>query len=292
MPGPALTESKRWDSVTAPPADGDDVAMTAGSAPLRTNVLEPLYGRDSYLFNGPHNGFVDHVVARVDGASNARVWTLVSARRLAIHRGDGVTIDSFSPSGTTLALGVFFAAVPNTIGYIYAYNNAGALALEASTTAPESTLRFKSGDPSRIYLGAVTIDGSGDAVPMVQTGRRVRLLYGASSAVTARLTVNGPAGSGDVTRALPVPSYARSASIVLHGKKGTMSSEQSISARPVGATDSWLQQVWLTTFSSTAEQKTAGEIPLWSTVSVASVIINGPGDSEVETRVRCVGWEE
>lgn len=289
MPGPALTESKRWDSVTAPPADGDDVAMTAGSAPLRTNVLEPLYGRDSYLFNGPHNGFVDHVVARVDGASNARVWTLVSARRLAIHRADGVTIDSFSPSGTTLALGVFFAGVPNTIGYIYAYNSSGTLTLEASTTAPEATLRFKTGDTTRVYLGAVTIDGSGDAVPMVQVGRRVRLLYGASAAVTARLTVNGPSGAGDVTRALPVPAYARSAALVLHGKKAAMSSEQVIAVRPVGSSDAWMQQLWLTSFSSTAEVKTACEIPLWSE---ASVIVTSPGDSEIETRVRCVGWEE
>lgn len=289
MPGPSLTESKQWTQVTAPPADGDDVAMTAGSAPLRTNVLEPMHGRDSYLYNGPHNGFVDHVVATIDGAAGSRVWTLVSARRLAIHRSDGITIDSFSPSGTTLALGLTFAGDPNTIAYVYARNNAGALVLEASLIAPESTLRFKTGDASRVYLGAIVIDGSGDAVPMVQCGRRVRLLYGADATTDARLTVNGPAGAGDVTRALPVPPHARVAAIVLHGTRAAISAEQIVSVRPVGATAAWLQQLWLTSYSGSAQIGTACELPLHS---APSCIINGPGDSEVVTRVRTVGWEE
>jgi len=289
MPGPSLVESQQWKQVTAPPADGDDVTMTAGSAPLRTNVLEPLHGRDSYLFNGPHNGFVDHVVAKVDGATGARVWTLVSARRLAIHRADGITIDSFSPSGTTLALGATFATDPDTIAYIYAVNDAGTLALEASLTAPEASLRFKTGDTSRVYLGAIVIDGAGDALPMVQVGRRVRLLYGADAQTNLRLTVGGLVGGGSVTRALPVPPHARIAAIVLHGTKAVMASNQAVSVRPAGASSAWLTQVWLTSYPSAAQISTACELPL---LSAANCVIDSPDESEVVTRVHTVGWEE
>lgn len=177
MPGPALTDSPTWAEITAPPADGDPIAMTAGTAPLLPTVIQKLYDRDRYLHDGPFHGYCETVRSRIVATDAVnRVWTLVSAGRIALDRGDG-RIDVFTPSNVTLSnpnIGNFPVSYPGW-GFVYGYNNAGVFAVEQSTTEPDAASRFKTGDPSRVYLGTYLVSAEGIAIPQAQVGRSYTL---------------------------------------------------------------------------------------------------------------------
>lgn len=205
MPGPSLVESRIWELVTAPPADGDDVAIASGAAPLRANVLQRLYARDSYLLNGPFHGYVDpSYQADITASGTNRTWTLRTAKRIAIRRADGSgIIDAFTVGGSavTVAIGVLGA---NSEAFVYAWNDAGVLKLEVSSTLPEPSLDFLDSDLTRVYLGSFLTDGAGRAVTQVQRGRDV-MLVGENITGTPTLC-----GSTAATGATLVPAKAPS----------------------------------------------------------------------------------
>jgi hypothetical protein len=131
-----LTETATYDATVTVPDDGD--ARTAASV---NTAFQSLADRSKYLL-GALNGFVlDAVpVSSVDGA------TLVVGPIAALQLGGALLSTSintnFAPGGL----------VANSYYFLYAYNNAGALGLEASTTGPDASGCFKSGDTSRRYL--------------------------------------------------------------------------------------------------------------------------------------------
>lgn len=177
MPGPSLVESRLWESVTAPPADGDDVAIASGAAPLRANVLQKLYARDSFLANGPFHGFVDRAYqADITASGTNRTWTLRTAKRIALTRADGSgVIDAFSVGGAPVSVAIG-ALGANDEYFVYAWNDGGTLKLEVSGTLPEPPLDFKDSDPTRVYLGSFLTDSAGRAITQVQRGRDVMIV--------------------------------------------------------------------------------------------------------------------
>lgn len=206
MPGPSLVESRLWESVTAPPADGDDVAIASGTAPLRANVLQKLYARDSFLANGPFHGFVDqNYQADITASGINRTWTLRTAKRIALTRADGSgVIDAFTVGGAPVSVAIG-ALGANDEYFVYAWNDGGTLKLEVSSSLPEPPLDFKDSDLTRVYLGSFLTDGAGRAVTQVQRGRDV-MLVGASIASLDDLKC----GVTTVTGANLVPARAPS----------------------------------------------------------------------------------
>lgn len=106
-------------------------------------------------------------------------WNDIQDRALGIAQVPGAWVDGhrpamFMPGDNTIVIaatpglclgGVVLPAKAQTtltVGgtltnpawyYVYAYNNAGAIAYEASTTAPDSSFLYKSGDSTRRYVG-------------------------------------------------------------------------------------------------------------------------------------------
>lgn len=206
MPGPSLVESRLWESVTAPPADGDDVAIASGTAPLRANVLQKLYARDSFLANGPFHGFVDRAYqADITASGTNRTWTLRTAKRIAITRADGSgVIDAFTVGGAPVSVAIGALGSDDEY-FVYAWNDGGTLKLEVSGTLPEPPLDFKDSDPTRVYLGSFLTDTAGRAITQVQRGRDV-MIVGASIASLDDLKC----GATTITGANLVPARAPS----------------------------------------------------------------------------------
>jgi len=289
MPGPSLVESRLWESVTAPPADGDDVAITAGAAPLRTNVLQKLYARESYLFNGPFHGFVDPAYqADITASGTNRTWTLRAAKRISITRDDASgIIDTFVVGGTpvSVAIGVLGA---NDEAFVYAYNNAGVLALEVSSTLPEPSLDFKDSDTTRVYLGSFRTDGAGRAVPQVQCGRRYRVLAGHSGITGTPLVCGATAADGVLAVAARAPSTAKSGHFALTaGKNAPPTGTRAVGIGAVG-----------TNAGALLIRVENAEVWIYRTAAVDLPIIGGQIEistskqSEMFAEASCLGWEE
>lgn len=289
MPGPSLVESRLWESVTAPPADGDDVAITAGTGPLRPNVLQKLYARESYLFNGPFHGFVDPAYqADITASGTNRTWTLRTAKRLSITRDDtsGI-IDTFVVGGTpvSVAIGVLGA---NDEAFVYAYNDAGTLKLEVSGTLPEPSLDFKDSDTTRVYLGSFRTDGAGRAVPQVQCGRRYRVLAGHSGITGTPLLCGSTTADGVLAVAARAPSTAKSGHFALTaGKNAAPTASRAVGIGAVG-----------TNAGALLIRVENAEVWIYRTAAVDLPIIGGQIEistskvSELFAEASCLGWEE
>ena len=289
MPGPSLVESRLWESVTAPPADGDDVAIASGTAPLRANVLQKLYARESYLFNGPFHGFVDPAYqADITASGTARTWTLRTAKRIALTRADGSgVIDTFTVGGTPLAVSIGVLGA-NDEAFVYAYNNAGVLALEVSATLPEPSLDFKDSDTTRVYLGSFRTDGAGRAVPQSQCGRSYTVVRGHTGITGTPLLCGATTVDGVAPVAARAPSTAKiGLFFVFAGRNATPTALRIAGVGAVGS-------------NGTALTFTAQNAEVWATKSatIELPIIGGQielataNQSEMFAEAHCIGWRE
>lgn len=290
MPGPSLVESRLWESVTAPPADGDDVAITAGAAPLRTNVLQKLYARESYLFNGPFHGFVDpNYQADITASGTNRTWVLRSVKRLALTRDDGSgTIDAFSVSSGAPKSVSIGALGTNDEYFVYAHNAAGVLTLEVSGTLPDGALAFKSGDTTRVYLGSFLTDGAGRAVPQVQCGRRYRVLAGHSSITGTPLLCGATAADGVLAVAARAPSTAKSGHFALTaGKNAAPTASRAVGIGAVG-TNAGALLIRVENAETWIYRTAAVDLPIIG----GQIEISTSKQSELFAEASCLGWEE
>lgn len=84
--------------------------------------------------------------------------------------------------------------------WVYAYDSSGTLAVEASTTAPESSLTFKTSDTTRRYLGCFRTSTGSVVLPFRSVGGRFR--YRASwdnaAELQALLTTTAAGAATDV----------------------------------------------------------------------------------------------
>jgi hypothetical protein len=141
------------------------------------------------------------VAGRMGGPATAGGFATKTGEWIAVH----IPALGFSLSNSSLA--------PDTRYYVYLYDNAGAWALEASTTATTvdtaSGYQVKSGDASRHYVGSVKTDGKGafltantgwlnpSRIAGSQTGVDCWMWYSGTSAALRRTTNALPSSDTD-----------------------------------------------------------------------------------------------
>ncbi|MBL8684431.1 MAG: hypothetical protein JNK05_34980 [Myxococcales bacterium] len=283
MPGPSLTESRLFESVTAPPADGDDVAVSAGAAPFRDNFMQKMAARDSYLFNGPHHGFLDHVRAEVTASGTDRTWVLRGVRAFAAEQTDSSINRLSLGAGASLALTGLSAS---TWYYVYGFNNGGVIGLEASLTTPDGALRFSSGSGTRVYLGCFRTDTAGRAIPMVQNGRHYTFRDGFTGLSGTPLELGSTSGAPVAVDAR-VPPHVNVARVRfgtgLVG--GAVSSTRSAGVRVVGDVNLTGIHQWRTTTSPEAHFDCTDIVVVGGQIELA-------GDAEVFVVATLLGFTE
>jgi hypothetical protein len=158
-----LTDANLFDTVRVP-EDGDLAAATtdgAGGLATLEEVFQVLANRTRHLLAQP-NGLLlwgGEIYAPGDGG----IYVLAIVALLINGKVLSAATSSFFPSGLSVS----------TWYYVYAYDNAGAIGFEYSTTAPLAGLVFKGGpDTTRRYLGCFYVDANGDIVPFRATRGR------------------------------------------------------------------------------------------------------------------------
>jgi hypothetical protein len=192
-----LTDVSAFTSPVIAPADGD----TRNAASI-TQGEQPLADRTRFLLNASVGQLL----------WNARI------RVAAVTTGIGVYIGAVESLliGTSLLTQAAETEVTGTIPlagvsswyYVYAYNNAGALALQVSLDAPDAALCWKSsGDLTHRYLGAFRTDGSGN--PIYMTSSRGHCRWMTAPAARAALSAGSAIAATSVACAAYAPPHAR-----------------------------------------------------------------------------------
>lgn len=138
-----------------PTTSSNSNAAISLSAAGSTVMLGPV-AQQAESANRVQRGFISGLHPKWVSATSVGV---VNAGAVHIESSDTVVYGN--PANVTVG------GNTNVWNHIYAYNNAGVLTLESSTTAPvayadaSGTARSKSGDASRRYLFSARLDGSG-----------------------------------------------------------------------------------------------------------------------------------
>lgn len=205
-----LTETATFGASVAVPATGE--ARTAASV---QTPFQELTNRSAWT-KGALNG-------------------LLLGTRLLYSNSAGSATDVFVGPIATLVLGsrVLSSAaaleVPTPGGglaaetwyYVYAYDSSGTLAVEASTTAPESSLTFKTSDTTRRYLGCFRTSTGSVVLPFRSVNGRFlyRASWDTASELQALLATTGVSATdvilargGTATKEL-IPPHTRMARV-------------------------------------------------------------------------------
>lgn len=205
-----LTETATFGASVAVPATGE--ARTAASV---QTPFQELTNRSAWA-KGALNG-------------------LLLGTRLLYSNSAGSATDVFVGPIATLVLGsrVLSSAaaleVPTPGGglaaetwyYVYAYDSSGTLAVEASTTAPESSLTFKTSDTTRRYLGCFRTSTGSVVLPFRSVNGRFlyRASWDTASELQALLATTGVSATdvilargGTATKEL-IPPHTRMARV-------------------------------------------------------------------------------
>jgi hypothetical protein len=198
-------ESSTFDPTVDGPADGDDAIADS------VNVgFQGVVNRTRYLYT--HLTALNGLMRGGDAARCAPGSTDVIVSPLALWLG-GVTLSAAGES-TVSAAGL----TPSLWYYLYAYNNAGALAFEISTTAPDAARVFMTGNTTRRYICTLrTHNFSGTTRPIPFQMRRGRYVYRGSGVPTGLLEVLPASSTSAVMTTLDLggrmPPHARLAEL-------------------------------------------------------------------------------
>ena len=176
--------------------DGEDAYMDGGSAPLGT-VLQKLadraeFAKDATAFSRPAWSESLHVAS---GGSNSSFTVGIGAiSHVQTYRSGTTTHKVYAYAGGTIGASKIEGGgnlANSTWYYVYAYDNAGSLDFEISTTVPSANLCIKSGDSTRVYLGCFRTLSTGAPVPMRMARGRYVYRIGAMDATADLLVLNG-----------------------------------------------------------------------------------------------------
>lgn len=202
-----IIEVAEFTAVVVAPVDGDTrnaASVTQGTQPLtnRTRVLlnalsGALIWSGRIHYDTPVSGtgvFVDKILSVV-----------IRERLLA------ATADTFEVPGALSAVAAW--------RYIYAYDNAGVLALQHSLDAPDASKTWKStGLGTHRYLGCFRTDSAGAVIPFRATAGRYLYRRSAMASVNSAFASDGLRFSDTVAAALTalplaptLPPHARAA---------------------------------------------------------------------------------
>lgn len=155
-----LTDSSAFTAPVVAPAGGDPRTAASVAAGMQS-----LANRTRLLLNG--------LVGHLQWGRRLRVGAVTSGIGVYVGAIESVTVGTSvltQPAETEIAGSLPLASV-STWHYVYAYDNAGSLALQVSTDPPDAALAWKStGDLTHRYLGCFRTDGSGNPIYLEAAG--------------------------------------------------------------------------------------------------------------------------
>lgn len=217
-----VTETPQYANTSLPtrPQDGETIYMDAGGAP-QWPLWSRLYDRTAHheaavsgalSWNGDFavdsGGSNSSFTVRI-GAINAVNVYGASASKVLAYEGGTIGASKIQGGGN-LANSDWY--------YVYAYNNAGSIDFEISTTEPNASRVLKTGDNTRVYLGCFPTLSTGAPVPL--RASRGRYVYDAGGSALADMVVlsGGTATAyAAVACATLVPSHSRLATLDVSG---------------------------------------------------------------------------
>lgn len=177
-----LTETATFGASVAVPATGE--ARTAASV---QTPFQELTNRSAWVKGALNGLLVGGRVLYSDSSGSATdvfvgpIATLVLGSRVL---SSAAALEVPTPGGGLAA---------ETWYYVYAYDSSGTLAVEASTTAPESSLTFKTSDTTRRYLGCFRTSTGSVVLPFRSVNGRFlhRASWDTASELQALLATTG-----------------------------------------------------------------------------------------------------
>lgn len=216
------TETAQYANTALPdrPQDGEVIYMDAGGAP-QWPLWSRLYDRTAHheaalaahlSWNGDFavdpGGSNSSFTVRLGTISGVNIYGATASKVLPYAGG---TIGAAQiQGGGNLASSDWY--------YVYAYNNAGTIAFEISTTEPNGARTIKNGDATRAYLGCFPTLSTGAPVPL--RASRGRYVYDVGGSAVADMSVVA-AGAATAYTSVPcaalVPPHARLATLDVRG---------------------------------------------------------------------------
>jgi hypothetical protein len=181
--------------------------VIAGTYELPTLNLD-TYGRVTSASGG------DITASFIEGLG----FEYVSATQVKLKAGNAYIpgLNRIIPVIADITTNVISGA--NSLTYLYLYETNGVGQLETSSTGPDvpyiGTARYKTGDPTRRYLGCIKNDASGNLIPFnceVLAGNIFKLAYGLGDDNTTLRVVNAFTGATTVQTVNVGPSAGTAA---------------------------------------------------------------------------------
>ena len=192
-----LTDVAAFTSPVVAPEAGDP--RTAASV---VAAVQPLADRTRWLL-GAVAGYLQWSGRLRVGAATTGLGVYVGAIDAAV-----IGTSVLSQAAETEVAGSLPLASVSSWYYVYAYDNAGALALQASLDAPDAARTWKStGDGTHRYLGCFRTDGAGAPIYLSTTRGTTRWLT--APAARAALSAGNATSATSVACAAYAPPHAR-----------------------------------------------------------------------------------
>jgi len=166
-----ITPVNEFTADVTVPDNGD--ALDAGSV---DDAFQAVTNRTVYL-----NDQKNLTNLAVTTLKNGFAGLLIGARNAASSDGTHITVEGFQkmyignvPFDAQAAATVAPGSDSNdTWHYLYGYESLGLIAYERSTTGPDASRTFKSGDATRVYICSYYVDGSGNIRPFFKHANKV-----------------------------------------------------------------------------------------------------------------------
>jgi hypothetical protein len=188
---------------------GERVMMDGGAAPIAT-LLQAFadrceFAKDAVAFTRP--SWAESLYVSSGGTNASFTVGIGAISGVVTYRSGTTTYTTYSYAGGTIGASKIQGGgnlANSTWYYVYAYDNAGSLDFEISTTAPNANLCTKNGDSTRTYLGCFRTLSTGAPIPMRM--KRGRYIYNCSgSAVADTRALN--AGTATVNTAVDLAAW-------------------------------------------------------------------------------------
>lgn len=180
---------------------GERVMMDGGGAPLAT-LLQKFADRCEFAKDAVTNvrpAWSESMYVASGGTNSSFTVGIGAISHVQTYRSATTTYKTFAYNGGTIGASKIEGGgnlANSTWYYVYAYDNAGSLDFEISTTAPASNLCIKGGpDATRIYLGCFRTLSTGAPIPMRMKRGRYLYNYSGSAAADTRVLNAGTATS-------------------------------------------------------------------------------------------------
>ena len=215
-----ITPVSKHDGATLTRAvAGERVMMDGGSAPVAT-LLQAFadrceFAKDATAFSRP--AWAESLYVASGGTNSSFTVGIGAISHVQTYRSGTTTHKTYAYAGGTIGASKIEGGgnlANSDWYYVYAYDNAGSLDFEISTTAPASNLCIKNGDSTRIYLGCFPTLSTGAPVPLrMKRGRYVYNFSGSAAADTRVLNTGSATSNTAVDLAGLVPPHSQVATV-------------------------------------------------------------------------------